>query len=317
MLDVLITVDTEFWPVTSVRDIARDNYARCVLGRHRQGAHGIGYQIEVLNAHRLKAVFFIEALHAAVLGDDLLARTVDMVRGAGHEVQLHIHPEWLSAWPDHPFGTRHGRNMCVFGEDDQAGMIDLGLRALARCGVDGVTAFRAGNYGADRATLRALARCGLTYDTSYNLAHQGGDCALDFDQPLEAPVRAEGVWEVPVTHFYDRPYHVRPLQLCACSFAETSAVLKTARVAGRQTAVLVSHGFELMNPSRTRPDPVIVNRFGQLCRLLSEMAEKGVRTVGFDGLSLTETDAPALPIRSNAVRTGARMVEQMVSRLYQ
>jgi hypothetical protein len=316
MLDVLITVDTEFWPAGTDLEAARDNYARCVLGRHRHGAHGIGYQIEALNAHGLKGVFFIEALHTAVLGDEFLARTVDMVRGGGHEVQLHLHPEWVGVWDGSPFAGRKGRNMHQFDEDDQAAMIDIGLHAMARCGVGDIVAFRAGNYGANRATLRALARCGLAFDTSYNLAHMSSDCALDFPQPLETAVQAEGVWEVPVTHFSDRPGHIRPMQLCAVSYNEMSAVLKTARVAGRATAVLVSHGFELMNPARTRPDPVVVNRFGQLCHFLGAAREQGIVTRGFSDLVLSEAPQ-ALPIRSNAVRTGARMVEQLVSRLYQ
>jgi hypothetical protein len=315
MLDVLITVDTEFWPVTADAEAARENYARCVLGRHRGGAHGIGYQIELLDAHGLRGVFFLEALHTAVLGDGLLARTVELVKGAGHEVQLHLHPEWLEAWPDHPFATGRGRNMAQFDEDDQTAMIEIGLEALARCGATGIAAFRAGNYGADLATLRALARCGILCDTSYNLAHLPTDCALDLGEPLEAPARLEGVWEVPVTHFHDRPRHVRPMQLCAASFAEMAAVLRAARAAGRTTAVIVSHGFELLNSARTRPDPIVVDRFGQLCRFLA--AEEGMRTAGFAALTLDGTAPPPAPIRSNPVRTGARMVEQLVSRLYQ
>jgi hypothetical protein len=317
MFDVLLTVDTEFRPATASREQARDHFARCVLGRHRQGAHGIGYQIEVLNAHGLKGVFFVEALHAAVLGDELLARTIDLVRSAGHEVQLRIHPEWLVAWPNNPFGVRQGRNMCDLDEDIQTGLVELGLEAMARCGEHGIRAFRAGNHAANETTLRALERVGIACDSSYLQPTIAPEGAMRIDPPLESPARIGGVWEVPVTHFHVHRQHVRPLRIAACSFAEMEAVLTTARIAGRRNAVVTCYSHELMNPSRTRPDPVIVNRFGQLCRFLEARASQGFRTTGFDGLSLVETDAQALPIRSNPVRTGARMAEQMVSRLYQ
>ena len=96
-LDVYITVDTEVWPQsapTSAADL--DNiYAEDVYGTTESGAFGVTFQMDVLNSYGLRAVFFVEALAATAFGSDHLARLVSTIQDRGHEVQLHVHPEWL------------------------------------------------------------------------------------------------------------------------------------------------------------------------------------------------------------------------------
>src|SRR5438067_1583499 len=74
MLNVLITIDTEVWPLTPDwrrgglrRDVDRDMY-----GRTDRGESGLLYQLEVLKRHGLKAVFFLEPLFAEAAGMDVL-----------------------------------------------------------------------------------------------------------------------------------------------------------------------------------------------------------------------------------------------------
>src|SRR6478609_6242763 len=97
MLNVFITVDTEVWPLLPdwreaglTRDIDRDIY-----GNTPSGSYGISYQMDVLDRHGLKGVFFVEPLFAEVAGRDRLRAIVAEIQGRGHEVQVHIHPEWL------------------------------------------------------------------------------------------------------------------------------------------------------------------------------------------------------------------------------
>jgi peptidoglycan/xylan/chitin deacetylase (PgdA/CDA1 family) len=49
--------------------------------------------MDVLDAHGMKAVFFVESLFPCVLGPERLREIVQMVQERGHEVQVHLHTE--------------------------------------------------------------------------------------------------------------------------------------------------------------------------------------------------------------------------------
>jgi peptidoglycan/xylan/chitin deacetylase (PgdA/CDA1 family) len=154
---VLVTIDAEIAPHTSdwKRDSGRFALDRDVYGITPQGERGLRHQLDVIEQHGLKSVVFVEALNAGVLGFDLLEEIVGLVQGRGHEVALHIHTEWLSYYPRPLLGDRFGRHMCDFSEDDQQRLIDQGLENLSRVGAGRIVALRAGNGGANVATLRA------------------------------------------------------------------------------------------------------------------------------------------------------------------
>ncbi len=111
MLDVFLTVDTEFYPLRPdwriaglSRDIARDLY-----GKTERGEFGVSYQLNVLAANGLKATFFVEGLCGSAAGDEVLGRLVDEIQSKGQEVQLHLHPEWLQ-WMANPPVPSQGAN---------------------------------------------------------------------------------------------------------------------------------------------------------------------------------------------------------------
>src|SRR6188474_2150063 len=167
MLNVFITVDTE---VSSLQAAYHPGelagaMSREIFGATERGEFGLRYQIEVLNAHRLKAVFLVDALFADVAGHQPLQDIVDVILDGGQEVQLHLHTEWLSQMRQSVLPGRTGSDMKDFTESEQVRLIARGVENLTNCGVSNVSAFRAGNYGANFDTLSALARNGLRYDT--------------------------------------------------------------------------------------------------------------------------------------------------------
>jgi hypothetical protein len=131
-----------------------------------------------------------------------------------------------------------------------------------------VDAFRAGNFGFNAATLPALAANGIRFDSSYNACVLGPESGLLPGVTLTEPVEQDGVLEFPVTVFRDGTGTLRPLQITACSWAEIEAVLWKSLEAGRQSVVIVSHGFELLDASRSRLDPIAMRRFRKLCEFL-------------------------------------------------
>ncbi|HYT94640.1 MAG TPA: hypothetical protein VEL76_38345, partial [Gemmataceae bacterium] len=257
MLNVFVTVDTEAWPFTPdwrasrlEQDIRRD-----VFGETGDGAFGLNYQLDLLNTHGLKAIFLVEALFACAVGLEPLRRIVELIQGKGHEVQLHLHTEWLQWLDPSPLPGRTGRNMKDFSEEEQAILIARGAENLRSCGVRDLCAFRAGNYGANFDTLRALARNGLRYDTSHNTCYLDAECGMRTPRPFLQPCVVNGVWEFPISFFRDWPGHYRHAQVCACSAQEIEAALMQAWRRGWYSFVLVAHSFELLkrHPWSTTP----------------------------------------------------------------
>ena len=326
MVNVFITVDTEISPRTRdwrAEDFPR-HYRRDIEGATARGDFGVAHQINVLDEYGLKGVFFVEPLFADVVGPEPLRRIVDLVQSRGHEVQLHLHTEWLAHMPADrsPLPGRTGNDIKDFSEDEQTVLLARGLENLRACGARNVTAFRAGNYGANFATLRALARNGIRYDTSHNTCYLDSACDMRTDDEcFQHPRKIEGVYEFPITYFHDWPGHRRHAQLCACSAAEMEAALMAAWRAGRYAFVLVSHSFELIRRPRSlgpaRPDPVVARRFIRLCRFLADNRDKFV-TRGFndiDPASIPPGPASAEPLHSSVFRTAGRAAGQLVRRV--
>jgi len=319
---VLLTIDVEVHPCTPVwreTSLAAE-IQQYIEGQTPGGDYGLRYQLSMLSRHQLKAVFFVEALFAVVVGRERLRPIVSMIQDAGQEVQLHIHTEWLSHAATPLLGGRTGPHMRLFSEDDQVTLVARGLESLAACGAQEVRAFRAGNYGADRSTLRALARNGIQYDSSWNASYLGRDCGLDLGGPLFGPRVVEGACEVPIAFFQDYPGHVRHAQLAACSFAELRHAMIAAESSGWPFFVIVGHSFELIwrglrRGRQASPRRLVIRRFEKLCRFLDENRDR-FPTRGFATLPTPSDPNQARgPLKSPLLLTAARMAEQLAGRV--
>ena len=319
MLDVFLTIDSELSPDNLRRGVAlRDEMNLSFYGRTTQGDFGVEFQMDVLDSHGLKGIFFVESLFACCTGLEPLREMARVIRDRGHDVQLHIHTEWLPATTPPVLPGRSGLNMHCFSEDEQAILIARGLENLHAAGAVNVSAFRAGNMGADRATLRALARNGMLYDSSFFEPYLHSHCRLGSIGNICQPVAVDGIVELPVTSFQDFPGHSRPMQLCACSSSELQHGLLQAWQQGWQSAVLLWHSFELIKrPAKNRrapaPSKLVIVRFEQLCRFLADHPDK-FRTVTFANCSPDpgSPEKPFTTLRSSVWRTAWRVAEQAV-----
>jgi peptidoglycan/xylan/chitin deacetylase (PgdA/CDA1 family) len=311
LLNVLITVDTEL--SLQMQSRARspdDNYRSAILGETASGAFGIPYQLEVLDRYGQKAVFFVEALHTAVIGGDQLKRIVDLIGPRGHEIQLHSHVEWLWFHPGAMRLPKTTRNFGDLEEHRQYELLDMATTALKDAGALSPTAFRAGNFGADDNTLRALAQLGFAVDSSFNRRRH----RIGIDPDTTQPVRHCGVVEAPLSWFYDGGEHIRQAQFCAASSAELIHAAREAERAGWPVFNVLSHSFEFLNRARTRRQPIVMSRFEQLCEAVAQSGGR-LRTAGFrdiDWSAVGEVPAARPPLRSNLLRTAWRLSEQVV-----
>lgn len=322
MLDVFVTVDVEVW-CGGWHDIDRkfpSAFKQYVYGQTEQGRFGLTYQTEMLAAHGLKGVFFVEPLFSTRFGPEPLAEIVGLLNTTQQEIQLHLHTEWVdeARAPILPNAEGKGKrqHLRYFTLEEQILLIEKGLILLRDAGAAPANAFRAGSFGFNMDTLRALAASGIAFDSSYNVTQFGLDSGVLPGVPVFAPIKCEGVYEYPMTVFRDGFGKLRHAQIAACSFHEFEGLLWSALEAGSKAFVLLSHNFELLNQAKNRPDWIAVKRFEKLCNFLDRNRDCfSVR--GFHGLAPQLSTEQPEPLSSPSWRTAGRLFEQIYRRVYQ
>ena len=330
-LPVFLTVDTEIWPYKygwpkasslnlTDKDLAKQ-FAYCILGMTAQGELGLRYQMALLNRHGLRATFFIEALHAAAVGDRWLAETVGMVTQAGHDIQMHAHTEWLSDASDPALPPHNKQFIREFSIPDQVRILSWVKKRLERCGAKKISAFRAGNFGASLDTLSALAQIGVPIDSSYNKSFLGNACMINAPEILHQRCSLGQTDEFPVTVFMDYPGHFRPIHLAACSSAEIERALLQAWHRGWNSFVMLWHGPELLRTDfndngPARPSRIVIRRFERMCSFLAENRDK-FQTMMFGDVtpSTPALDEDFAPLNSTPMLTAHRLFEQVIGKV--
>jgi peptidoglycan/xylan/chitin deacetylase (PgdA/CDA1 family) len=309
----LITIDTELSAGLFQRGAdAAVNFAASIEGPTTRGSVGIGWQMDRLDAHGVKGVFFVDPMPALVYGPDVIARMVQPIVVRGHDVQLHIHTEWLEWARRAPVAAR-GRNIADFDFDDQVTLIGCARDLLVAAGVPSPIAFRAGNYGANDTTLRALAALGIAWDASFNPAYLGAPCDIDLPADTIDPLQRLGVAELPVAAIHDRPGQLRHAQICALSSREMTAALDHAATTGRPAFAIVSHSFEMLSRDRKRPNRAVMARFEHLCRTIADHPD--LESSGFGALPLPNASNNATRLAPDRWRTMMRQIEQAAASL--
>ncbi len=318
MLPVMLTVDTEYasgYVASGDADSWARNFTRCLSCETPTGPVGIDYQMQVLGRHGLKAVFFVDPMPALLWGEEAVSRIVEPILSRGHEVQLHLHTEWLALADTSPIGPgRSGRNLSDFTLEEQQALIGWAAERLVAAGATYPLAFRAGNYGANDDTLRALARLGIGFDTSFAPALTGGDCRITLTRDDLAPVERLGVREVPIAAIGARG-GLRHAQLTALSLSELKAAIRHAAMQDWPAFVLVSHSFEMMNRDKGLANRVVQRRFEALCAWIAGEPQVSSGTFGQDWVRqrLEKHSGPARgpqPMPRAPMREMLRMAEQ-------
>jgi hypothetical protein len=317
MTRAYLTIDTEYSSgfATGRSPAERsENYARCIACITPEGPAGITHKLRLLADHGQKAVFFVDPMPALVWGVAAIEDVVAPILEAGQDVQLHCHTEWLAiAGADNPLVSRRtGQNIADFPLDEQCAILEYARDVLVAAGAPPPVAFRAGNYGANDDTLRALAMLGIAYDTSHTPALPDA-CRISLGPNTHDPLLHHGVIEVPVGTIGTLGGGQRHAQITALTLAEMTAALCHANGEARETFVLVSHSFELINRRRLALNRVVEQRFAGLLRAITTI--EGVTTATFrdDPPRIALGGEPSRPVPATALRTGRRLAEQFVS----
>lgn len=317
-LRVLLTFDIEVWcgGWDDIDGRFPAAFRRYVYGSSRAGDYALPKTLEILNNHGLKGVFYVEPLFAAHFGIEPLAEIVGMIRAAGQEIQLHLHPEWQDEARAPLIANHNGKrqHLFMYDADEQTALIGHGLSLLKAVGVDRVSAFRAGSFACNAATFIALERNGIRFDSSLNITmpHSGAD--------LPPGLRRLGchdhgrVRELPMTVYRAGLGGARHAQVGACAYAELVQAMHSARQLGWRHFVILAHNSEMLLPGGNLPDEVVVSRFGKLCAFLDRHRQQ-YPTVDFAVDDFAE-EAGGLPLP--AAHTAAylwRNAEQVARRV--
>ncbi len=316
MLNVFYSVDVEVW-CDGWEDLDRkfpDAFRRYIYGATPRGEFGLRYQLKRLREHGLIGVFFVEPLFAARFGLTPLAEIVGLVKEHGHEVQMHLHSEWADevSPPLVASIVRKRQFLRDCTAEEQASLIRAGRDLLEGAGAATPCAFRAGSFGFNAATLAILASDGFRFDSSYNATMYGPESGVANGAVLVEPQRVGAIVEYPLTVFWDGR-GLRHVQLGACSRRELEGLLWQAAELGRSAFMMLSHNFELLNPTKKQADEIVVARFDWLCRFLDRHRDS-FRTAGFNGLAPRTVERQPEPLSSPLWKTVLRMGEQAMRR---
>ena len=280
---VVLTIDTE----PSVAGALEPPYTRrplieeCVAGTVDGRSEALGFLVDTLVRHDLRATFFVEAIHTRALPEAAMGRYVDQLLAAGQDVQLHFHPVWRN-WTNGVLdpSRRLTDASARMTRAELAEMLDYGAQQIARWTGERPNAARAGNFSTAMPVLDASADVGIGYTSHICLAHSPpAEPALQLAGGVHD---IAGVCEVPVTCFQDRGLAsrgLRPLQINAVSFAENRQVLSALHEAHAPIAVIVLHPFDFLKRDgpqfqNLRPHRLVQRRWAALCAFLASARDR-------------------------------------------
>lgn len=317
-MNVYLSFDIEIWcdGWENLDSNFPKNFQRYVFGRSEYGDYALPKTLEILNRHDLKGVFFVEPLFAARFGIKYLETIVRLIRDAGQEIQLHIHPEWTDEIvpPIIKCDTLTKRqHLCYYSLEEQTALISFAKNLLESANSGSIIAFRAGSFAANGNTFEALKRNGIRYDSSLNRCYPISAPELRQQNEFTSPFAIGEVISFPITVFKDGFGIERPLQVGACSMGEMRNVLLDALRVGINDLVIISHNFEMLKPSTSEPDLIVVKRFENLCKFLSNNRDL-FSVVSYTQSNYTHNSIHELPKASIACTLG-RNAEQITRRL--
>lgn len=282
-LYVLFTIDTEI----SMGGAARDPSLSPVGAKKRIWAdgYGISYFMDVFDEYGMKGVFFFEPVARHVVPENELAEAARYIVERGHDVELHVHPEFEMELARVQRGEVKSPSAALFEHslEEQRRYIRESARTLAEWTGVKPFAFRAGGYSASEVTLTALAEEGIHVDSSYNLwAVEHGWCGMSATPRLnDVALLSSQLIEVPVTNLRARGPRggLRPFELSALNTTEMISALEQLYEAGARTACGVTHSFRLVRARDHQYRDVAVDRFNvhrlrTLCRYLDRHRDR-------------------------------------------
>ncbi|WP_448556477.1 hypothetical protein [Thalassotalea montiporae] len=266
--EVCITIDTEFniaghfsapQKYLPISDIA----VTCPVDGKEQG---LGFLLETFDQFETDATFFLETANHAYFGDEPMQSIAKRIQQADHDIQLHVHPVWLS------FLNRNDEVLFPRNDNCADRSFDDLKRAFSYCieifknwiGYKPL-ALRTGSLWADLNVYSVLAELEIPMASNLGLGiYTPPEPSL---QLMGGRHRIKGVMEIPVLTYQDAKFgrnrHLKSLQITSCSWPEMKRILWAARKLGVEQIVVLTHPFEFIKKSDFRYTKTTNNKLNQ------------------------------------------------------
>lgn len=207
----MITVDVEALPK---RQPDR-HVERLIWGRFDGHEAGMRRMMEIAGNHGHPLTCFVDFCEAELYGD-LIGEAAREIAAAGHDVQLHAHPDLLSEqfWLDRSLEPSR-TSLTHYDDAHASALIGFLCDSAESFAGRAPVAFRGGAFRFNRAILEAMAEHGVTLSFNYNVKsdHQPASKSI-----LPAFTWANGVTEVPMSTLFVQNF------LRLFEFSSTSSV---------------------------------------------------------------------------------------------
>lgn len=178
---LVITVDVEAQP----RRASSAPLERLVWGRLPDESRGLGEMMDVAEDHGISLTAFLDYAEEHLYGEQLLDVGREIHR-RGHDLQLHLHQQFLDAGFYKSAGIDPVHNLSEVSKDGARALVEFMCDAHERTNGGSPVAFRGGGYRFNGALLGELARHGVRLDSSCNPARD--------NQPMKVGSRAQFRW---------------------------------------------------------------------------------------------------------------------------
>jgi peptidoglycan/xylan/chitin deacetylase (PgdA/CDA1 family) len=323
---ICISIDTEFSIAGHIDN--PDTYLPvaepAVYGSVNGRDEGLGFLLETFKRYDITASFFVECANYFYFGDEPMQTVIKKLLDARQDVQLHVHPIWLTFNKDKSAGEFSRHDDCTgrsYEELHRA--FSLCIETFERWVGRKPLAIRTGSLVADENVFRVMSD--LNIPMSSNIAmgvYQPSDPKLCHNSGRH---RIAGVMELPVFTYQDMNLagkkRQKSLQITSASWPEMKHLLKKARKMGVENIVILTHPFEYIKKTDFQYSKLTRNRVNQrrlekLCAFIQDNPEDFVSadfTSQHDSWTSTELQQADVAIPSHFALT--RMLHNRINDL--
>lgn len=286
--EICITIDTEF--SIAGHFSAPEKYlpvatpiVTCPVNGQEQG---LGFLLDTFAEFDIAASFFVECANHCYFGDEPMASLVQRIQQAQQDLQLHIHPVWLSFNKDNKLGTFPQNDNCAGRSfEDLKRVFEYCIEVFERWTNTRPVAIRTGSLWADLNVYEVMQHLKIPMSSNIGLGiFEPKEPAL---QVASGRRKIKGVMEVPVFTYQDnslgRNPHKKSLQITSCSWPEMECLLWKARKMGVTNIVILTHPFEFVKKADWQFNKLNRNRVNQtrlkkLCQFIRQNDQDFVST---------------------------------------
>jgi hypothetical protein len=281
---ICISIDTEFSIAGHFEDPVRHKPVAepMVYGVVDGKEEALGFLLETFDRYQIRATFFVECANYFYFGDDPMRGVITRLKAASQDIQLHVHPVWLSFNQDPVIGIFPRHDDCSgreFDELKQAFSVCIGI--FERWVGHKPLAIRTGSMKVDETVYRVMWELGIPLSSNI---------AMGIFPPKEPQLRhfsgrhrIHGVMELPIFTYQDSGIagrnHMKSLQITSCSWPEMKFLLRKARALGIENIVVLTHPSEYIKKAdfqyrRLTRNRVNQSRLRNLCEFIRNHPEE-------------------------------------------